>query len=151
MSSAPHAQRSGKGGPSSTPRLFPDDLLSWNVSQCTSCGRLTLQGGFLGQILQELTREHLSDAQLLAGLRVHCAHSLVHDCAVCWHERAERQYCDQGQEFLALVMEQAAKDAARFYATPAYRERELRERHRLDQLVKERAQKVRPDLPEKAP
>lgn len=123
-------------------RLYPEDLLSWSVSQCTSCGRLTLQGGFLGQILQEITREHLSDAQLLAALRVHCAHTLVHDCAVCWQERFARDSRARGQEFFALVSEQAVKDVARFYATPAYREREMRERHRLDQLVQDRARKV---------
>jgi hypothetical protein len=135
----------GRAPTAEPPPLFPEELLSWTVSQCTSCGRLTLQGPLLGQILQGTTREHLSDAQLLAALRVHCAHTPVHDCAVCWHERTARaHHAAKRSEFLALLNEQAAKDAARFYATSTYQEQERRERHRLDRLVQDRAQKAQP-------
>lgn len=77
------------------------------TARCRSCSRLILNGPLLGYVLMLATPDQISEAELVAALRVHLRHQSAEQCAVC---------ANRGRP----GGEARAKEAERLYGTPAY-------------------------------
>jgi transcriptional regulator with XRE-family HTH domain len=90
-------------------------LPSTPATRCRSCSRIVLNGPLLGYVLMLTTPDQITDAELVAALRVHLRHQGQEECAVC-ENRAR-----PGGEL-------RAQEAERLYRTPAYEAQEQTQR-----------------------